>query len=183
MYSSSTVVLALIFAAFNSSVGALPTNGIEARNDRDSAYTGAGGQALGGSVMGAAKPACSIEEGSLLGGLGCLDDLNLLNFDSNNAGNGGLATSGASFGGMTGGSGSSKKKGSMATVSSVPAGNAFSGVGGGSSGGSTSGVGEGLLDLFSGKHASSLLGSMTEREQQAMAAMPEKVQADQASED
>ncbi|KAH7921956.1 hypothetical protein BV22DRAFT_1049243 [Leucogyrophana mollusca] len=136
----STVVLALVIAALNANVAALPTHSMAARNDRGSAFTGAGGQAPGGSVSKPPNPDCT-EGGSLLRlrDLGCLG--NIIAMGSGNGGAGGLATSGASQGGVKGGHGTSAK------VSSGPAGDAYSGVGGGAPGGSVSS--DGLIDLFS----------------------------------
>ncbi|KIJ68731.1 hypothetical protein HYDPIDRAFT_24984 [Hydnomerulius pinastri MD-312] len=130
----------LIFVALAASVHSLPVDDIVARNGVGDAFSGAGGQASGGSVD-ATPGNCT---GTTCPWGAVLPVLEILKVDSENGGNGGGATSGAALGSAALG----PISGAHAT-GKAPMGNSYSGVGGQAMGGSTNDSTPAMIELES----------------------------------
>ncbi|KAG8220084.1 hypothetical protein J3R82DRAFT_1103 [Butyriboletus roseoflavus] len=123
----SYTILVLAFALV-AAVRAIPVDEISARNGIGSASSGVGGQAAGGSVSTSSSNCTHLMTDCATS---YLSGLSLAKVDSENAGNGGSAPSGASSAAAL----FSLVKGTNST-SKAPVGSAFSGAGGEAPGGS-----------------------------------------------
>ncbi|KAG2370172.1 hypothetical protein BDR07DRAFT_1386701 [Suillus spraguei] len=141
MHFYSTIIA---LTALTASVRALPPRRVTPRNTIGNVMTGTGGLAPGGSINGASTN-CTTPLGLLLG---CeLGDGSVVNIGSNNAGAGGMGSSGSA---AIQGVGSKKFRTSkFKGVKGVPVGNLSTGMGGSAPGGSVSGVPGGLVNIGS----------------------------------
>ncbi|KAG1766450.1 hypothetical protein EDD22DRAFT_357454 [Suillus occidentalis] len=140
MHFYSTIIA---LTALTASVRALPPRRVTPRNAIGNVMTGTGGLSPGGSINNA-NTNCT----GLLGlPVGCLDSGSIVNIASNNAGAGGVGSSGSAAVQRVGSKKfrTSKFKG----IKGVPAGNVTTGTGGSAPGGSVNGVPSGLINLGS----------------------------------
>ncbi|KAG1784267.1 hypothetical protein EV702DRAFT_1274390 [Suillus placidus] len=143
MHFYSTIIA---LTALTAGVRALPPRRVTPRNAIGNVMTGTGGIAPGGSIN-SASTNCTDPLGLSLG-LGCLlGDGSVVNIGSNNAGAGGVGSSGSAAIQRVGSKKfrTSKFKG----IKGVPAGNVTTGMGGSAPGGSVSGVPGGLINIGS----------------------------------
>ncbi|KAG1828730.1 hypothetical protein EV424DRAFT_501537 [Suillus variegatus] len=145
MHFYSTIIALTALAA---SVRALPPRRVTSRNAIGNVMTGTGGLAPGGSINGASKN-CTDPLGLSLG-LGCLlGGGSVVNTGSNNAGAGGIGSSGSAAIPRVGSESKKFRTSKFEGMKGVPAGNVSTGNGGLAPGGSVNGVPDGLVNIGS----------------------------------
>ncbi|KAG1845489.1 hypothetical protein DFJ58DRAFT_800840 [Suillus subalutaceus] len=150
MHFYSTIIA---LTALTAGVRALPPRRVTPRNTIGNVMTGTGGLAPGGSVNGASTN-CTDPLGLSLG-LGCLlGGSSVANIESNNAGAGGVGSSGSAAIQRVG-----SKKFRTSKFKGVPAGNVSTGMGGLASGGSVNGVPGGLVNIGSNNAGNGGMGT------------------------